>query len=52
MGRRVWIHEMLDFWFRDTVRDRGRTLAEFLGAPQDHEEEASALAPRRSPMAA
>jgi anaerobic magnesium-protoporphyrin IX monomethyl ester cyclase len=46
MGRRVWIHEMLDFWFRDTVKDRGRTLAEFLGAPQDHEEEASAVARR------
>jgi anaerobic magnesium-protoporphyrin IX monomethyl ester cyclase len=43
MGRRVWIHEMLDFWFRDTVRDRGRTLAEFLGKPQDGEEEASAV---------
>ncbi len=43
MGRRVWLHEMIDFWFRDTVRERGRTLAAFLGAPQDAEEEASAV---------
>lgn len=41
MGRRVWIHEMLGFFFRDTCRDDGMTLGEFLGAPQDHEEEAS-----------
>jgi anaerobic magnesium-protoporphyrin IX monomethyl ester cyclase len=52
MGRRVWIHEMLDFWFRDTVRARGRTLAEFLGNPQDQEEEASAPAPRKARAAA
>lgn len=43
MGRRVWLHEMIDFFLRDTVRDRGRTLVEFLGAPQDQEEEASAV---------
>ena len=51
MGRRVWIHEMLDFWFRDTVRDRGRTLAAFLGKPQDGEEEASVVE-RRGKVAA
>ena len=49
MGRRVWFHEMIDFWFRDTVRDRGRTLADFLGAPQDQEEEASVVE-RRLPV--
>jgi len=47
MGRRVWIHEMLDFWFRDTVRDEGRNLRDFLGAPQDQEEEASVVGRRK-----
>ncbi|MEI9850402.1 MAG: magnesium-protoporphyrin IX monomethyl ester anaerobic oxidative cyclase [Sphingomonas sp.] len=47
MGRRVWLHEMIDFFLRDRVREQGRTLAAFLGAPQDHEEEASAVARRR-----
>jgi anaerobic magnesium-protoporphyrin IX monomethyl ester cyclase len=51
MGRRVWLHEMIDFWFRDTVRERGRTLAAFLGAPQDAEEEASVVE-RKSKVAA
>ena len=51
MGRRVWLHEMIGFWFRDTVRERGRTLAAFLGAPQDAEEEASVVE-RKSKVAA
>lgn len=41
MGRRVWFHEIWRFLFRDRYRDEGQTLARFLGAPQDAEEEAS-----------
>ncbi len=41
MGRRVWIHEIWRFLFHDRYRDEGQTLATFLGAPQDAEEEAS-----------
>jgi anaerobic magnesium-protoporphyrin IX monomethyl ester cyclase len=44
MGRRVWLHEMTGFFFRDRVRDTGLTVADHLGAPQDHEEEASRVA--------
>jgi anaerobic magnesium-protoporphyrin IX monomethyl ester cyclase len=53
MGRRVWIHEIMGFLFRDTYRDEGQTLAAFLGAPQDAEEEASrvALRPHKAPAA-
>lgn len=40
MGRRVWIHEILSFFFRDTTRNSGRSVEEMLGAPQEHEEEA------------
>ncbi|MBO9621954.1 MAG: magnesium-protoporphyrin IX monomethyl ester anaerobic oxidative cyclase [Sphingomonas sp.] len=51
MGRRVWIHEMLGFFFRDTCRADGRTLADHFGAAQDAEEEASRVpgARRRKP---
>ena len=50
MGRRVWLHEMASFLFRDRYRDDGRTVADHLGDPQDHEEEASRVvrAPRRA----
>lgn len=48
MGRRVWFHEIAGFLFRDRCREDGRTLAEFLGAPQDAEEEASRVAPRKA----
>ena len=41
MGRRVWIHEIAGFVFRDRRSDDGRTVADHLGAAQDHEEEAS-----------
>ncbi|MBB3694639.1 magnesium-protoporphyrin IX monomethyl ester anaerobic oxidative cyclase [Sphingomonas sp. BK580] len=41
MGRRVWVHEVLGFLFRDRVREDGRTVADHLGGAQDHEEEAS-----------
>lgn len=44
MGRRVWLHEVTGFLFRDRVRGDGRTVADHLGAPQDHEEEASRVA--------
>lgn len=50
MGRRVWLHEIISFLFRDRYRDDGRTLADHWGAPQDHEEEASAVP--RSPRKA
>ncbi|WP_298812587.1 magnesium-protoporphyrin IX monomethyl ester anaerobic oxidative cyclase [uncultured Sphingomonas sp.] len=47
MGRRVWLHEIAGFLFRDRRSNDGRTVADHLGAAQDHEEEASRVAPRR-----
>ena len=48
MGRRVWPHEILGF-LRDPLTRRGPTLREFLGAPQDGEEESmSATRPERA----
>ncbi len=38
MGRRVWIHEWLGFFFRDRRVNDGPTLQQFWGAPQDHQE--------------
>jgi anaerobic magnesium-protoporphyrin IX monomethyl ester cyclase len=38
MGRRVWFHEWRNFFFRDRRTKSGPTLAEFWGAPQDHQE--------------
>jgi anaerobic magnesium-protoporphyrin IX monomethyl ester cyclase len=38
MGRRVWFHEWRNFFFRDRRAKAGPTLAEFWGAPQDHQE--------------
>lgn len=47
MGRRVWFHEIFDF-FRQAERTRnGPSLEAFWGAPQDAEENALALPPRR-----
>lgn len=43
MGRRVWIHEAISFFFRDKARASDDTVAAFLGAAQDHEEEAMAV---------
>lgn len=40
IGRRVWLHELRCFFFRDQHVRRGPTLASFWGAPQDREEEA------------
>lgn len=42
MGRRVWIHEILNFFFRDRVKANDHSVTDFLGAAQDHEEEAMA----------
>jgi len=47
MGRRVWFHEIISFFLRDRRVSDGRTVADHMGARQDHEEEASAPAPRR-----
>nr|WP_269472503.1 magnesium-protoporphyrin IX monomethyl ester anaerobic oxidative cyclase [Sphingobium amiense] len=52
MGRRVWVHEMLSFFFRDRPDRSGGTVAQFLGAPQDHEEEASTVSRRRRAQSA
>lgn len=42
IGRRVWPFEIWNFIFRDRRQQPGPTLAEFWGAPQEHEEEAMA----------
>jgi anaerobic magnesium-protoporphyrin IX monomethyl ester cyclase len=48
MGRRVWVHEMIEFFSRDRVRGDGRSVADHFGRLQDAEEEASAIpSPRR-----
>ncbi|HSH94366.1 MAG TPA: hypothetical protein VK968_09495, partial [Roseimicrobium sp.] len=39
MGRRVWFHEVWDFFVRDRRIEDGPSLAAFWGAPQDEEEE-------------
>jgi anaerobic magnesium-protoporphyrin IX monomethyl ester cyclase len=38
MGRRVWFHEMRNFFFRDRRVADGPTVTQFWGAPQDHQE--------------
>jgi anaerobic magnesium-protoporphyrin IX monomethyl ester cyclase len=49
MGRRVWPHEILGF-LRDPLLRDGPTVAQFWGAPQDHEEESMvATRPERRP---
>lgn len=48
MGRRVWFHELVEFFFRTRMVKNGPTLEAFWGAPQDAEEE-SMLLPARSP---
>ena len=48
MGRRVWIHEIANFIFRDRYGSDGRTLTEFLGEPQHLEENASRTTSRPS----
>lgn len=38
MGRRVWLHEVKSFLFRDRRVEDGPTVGELWGAPQDEEE--------------
>ncbi|MDP2765492.1 MAG: magnesium-protoporphyrin IX monomethyl ester cyclase, partial [Brevundimonas sp.] len=52
MGRRVWFHEIMGFLFRDRRTTDGRTVADHFGAVQDHEEQASAIPPRRPRLVA
>ncbi len=40
IGRRVWLHEIFCFLFRDRRVENGPTLADYWGAPQDAEQEA------------
>lgn len=47
MGKRVWPYEIIKFLFREPRVANGPSVAEYWGAPQDHEEE-SMLA-RRPP---
>ncbi|MEP3231317.1 MAG: magnesium-protoporphyrin IX monomethyl ester anaerobic oxidative cyclase [Hyphomicrobiales bacterium] len=47
MGRRVWVHEMIGFIFRDTHWKNGPTVKQFWGETLEHEENALALKPRR-----
>jgi anaerobic magnesium-protoporphyrin IX monomethyl ester cyclase len=42
MGRRVWFHEVAEFFLRDRTRSSGMTVKKFMGNVQDHEEEAMA----------
>ena len=42
MGKRVWFHEIMGFFFRDKTQATGRNAKQFLGNAQDHEEEALA----------
>jgi anaerobic magnesium-protoporphyrin IX monomethyl ester cyclase len=48
MGRRVWFHEMREFFFRDRTRPTGISVANFIGLAQDHEEEAMSVGARAS----
>ncbi len=41
-GRLVWPYEIWNFLFKDRTRRTGPTVAQFWGAPQDHEENALA----------
>jgi len=42
IGRRVWVHEILSFLFRDSLAENGPRLRDFLGPCQDAEQDASA----------
>jgi anaerobic magnesium-protoporphyrin IX monomethyl ester cyclase len=50
MGRRVWIHEVLQFIFKDRFLKRGIALTEFQGVPQEHEEVSMAIPARRKTL--
>lgn len=43
MGRRVWFHEVAEFFLRDRTRSSGMTVTKFMSSIQDHEEEAMAV---------
>jgi anaerobic magnesium-protoporphyrin IX monomethyl ester cyclase len=45
MGRRVWLSELKNFFFRDQRTETGPTVREFLGQPQDAEERSMATNP-------
>ena len=51
IGRRVWLHEVWCFLFRDRRVKFGPTLAAFWGAPQDKHEEALKVARPRAKAA-
>ncbi|RZI67257.1 MAG: magnesium-protoporphyrin IX monomethyl ester anaerobic oxidative cyclase [Pseudomonas sp.] len=46
MGRRVWLHEIFSFLFRDRAGRRALTVAQFMGQAQEEEEEAMRLEDR------
>ena len=46
IGKRVWLHEIWCFLFRDSRGAVGPALSQFWGAPQDALEEALAVGPR------
>ena len=48
MGRRVWFHELYQFFFKVKAGNSGLKVRDILGAPQDHEEEASVPARKRA----
>jgi len=53
MGRRVWLHELKNFFLRERRRANGPTLEEFWGRPQDHDERSMAVRsvpPRTVPL--
>jgi anaerobic magnesium-protoporphyrin IX monomethyl ester cyclase len=52
MGRRVWPHELISYFFRERRTKHGPTVAEFWGAPQDAEEQSMAVAPPPRPLPA
>lgn len=51
VGRRVWLHEIYCYLFRDRRVNDGPSLAKFWGAPQDQEQEAMALQRSARPRA-
>ena len=50
IGRQVWPHELWHFLSRDRRIRSGPTLTEFLGDPQDAEDEALMTSPRLKPL--
>lgn len=52
MGRRVWFHELADFFLKNPLLRNGPTLEEFWGKPQDAEEESMTLPARIAAVSA